>query len=482
MSDSSPNSVSESLPAATEGKPPRKVGRYRVMFPVASGGMGTVYAARLESGQGVERSVAVKVLHSRAANREELEAFFNEARITARLAHPNVVGTLELGEFEGRPFIVMDLVKGVSLRDLLRKLSNEGEKLSPGVVAWIIARAAAGLHAAHELTDTSGTPLQLVHRDISPDNIMLGYDGSVRLTDFGIAKLSTSEQTREGVLKGKFSYMSPEQVAAESLDRRSDIFSLGVVMWEAIACRRLFRAGSPRDTVAKILAGRVGDPAAGRSDVPASLVEATLRCLRPNVEDRFQTARELELSLREVLRDLRPAVDDSDLSRLVTSKFEKKRADFEDRLRRGEVASAEPGGEVAAAEEEGSRSTIGVELHTGSRRRRRGRLLMLAALSLIAVSAASFWFWQQRAAEPTAAVPSESAKSASTAAAAPAVAVSSPAMKASATSPDPVPSAPSAAPSNAAPDVRKAEPRVRPRPTAQPKPTPKPKDLMFEKL
>ncbi len=406
MTESRAESPASGLEEA-KGGVPKFVGRYRVLFPIASGGMGTVYVASLQSERGVGRLLALKVLRSPSLQPEELQAFFNEARITARLSHPNIVSTLELGEVAGVPFIVMELIQGVSLRDALRRLSSDSRLLPPMLAAWIASRAAAGLHAAHELTDSSGRSLGLVHRDVSPDNILLGYDGSVRLTDFGIAKLSsTSERTREGVLKGKFAYMSPEQVSGEPLDRRSDIFSLGVVLWESIACRRLFRGKTPRETIAKILGGRLANPAHGRDDVPDALVAITMRCLAGRPQDRFQDCAELERALRGVIRSGQ-GVDDADLAQLLADDFKETRAGFEARLAACEqdvsdrAMAGSTGGGVSS---DGlpavhSQSSVALELEPAGRERERERGVrrrsIAAAVALFVVTVGAFALLQR---------------------------------------------------------------------------------------
>ncbi|MCA9620436.1 MAG: serine/threonine protein kinase, partial [Myxococcales bacterium] len=190
---------------------PTTVGRYQILFELASGGMGTVHAGRLVGAHEVERLVAIKRLKSEGGVAER-EAFLREARLSAKIDHPNVVKTLELIESEGTLYLIMDLVQGVSLATLCETAAEAGEDLPPALVAWIGAQVARGLHAAHELRAPDGAAYELVHRDVSPENVLLSFDGRVFVADFGVAKNPRADrQTESGVVKGKFAYMSPEQ-------------------------------------------------------------------------------------------------------------------------------------------------------------------------------------------------------------------------------------------------------------------------------
>ena len=197
-----------------------RLGRYQLVLPLAQGGMGIVFVARLVGGHGVERLVAIKTLRP-ITSKSDRTALLREARLTARLHHRNVVATIDLGEVDDVPYVVMDLVDGVPLSRLLSTLLKRGERLAPELAAWIVMQAALGLHAAHELADAEGRPLDLVHRDVSPQNILLSLQGEVKIADFGIAKFAGREESTEtGMIKGKFAYMSPEQAGSAKLDRR----------------------------------------------------------------------------------------------------------------------------------------------------------------------------------------------------------------------------------------------------------------------
>lgn len=315
------------------GGVPARLGRYEVLFELARGGMGTVYVGRLVGAHGFDRLVAIKVL-SEQRGEADLAAFLAEARVTARITHPQVVQTLELGEQDGMPFIVMELVRGVSLSMLLRELAARGERLPADLAAWIAAKAAAGLHAAHELDDDDGRALGLVHRDVSPHNILLSFDGRVAVADFGIAKLVDNDPTRTGVVKGKFGYMSPEQALCEPVDRRSDVFSLGVVLHEALTGERLFAKKSPLLAVKSIVEKQAEPPHQMAEDVPEEISDVVMIALAKSREDRFSTAKSMGKALREALAAVGSRADDAQLAGLLDATFASRRDGFERRLKR----------------------------------------------------------------------------------------------------------------------------------------------------
>lgn len=311
--------------------PFRRLGRYEILVPVAKGGMGEVFAARLIGLHGVERVVAIKTLRiASAVNRRSLLA---EARVTSRVHHPNVVATLDLDEVDKVPYIVMELIDGVALSKLLQRLHQRGELLSPTLVTWIAMQCARGLHAAHELTDGEGRPLGLVHRDVSPQNILLAVTGEVKVADFGIAKfLGREDSTIQGEFKGKIAYMSPEHAVSVKLDRRSDIFSLGVVLWESLTGKRLFAAENPARTLIRVREFDPPSPAKLRAGVSADLAAITLRCLAKDRERRYSTGLELAEALRSALRSGGVFVDASDLAALVQGLFAAELADLARRI------------------------------------------------------------------------------------------------------------------------------------------------------
>jgi eukaryotic-like serine/threonine-protein kinase len=278
-----------------------RLGRYEVLAKLAAGGMAVVYVARAHGVAGFERLVAVKVLHANLAHEEEfIKMFLDEARLAARIRHPNVVPTIDISDSdEAGYFIVMDYIEGDHLGQILASAHKVEERLPVPVALRIVVDALGGLGAAHDLVDENGKHLGLVHRDVSPHNIMVGRDGVARLTDFGVAKAEDRlTHTRDGQVKGKLAYMAPEQAASGQTDSRSDLFSMGVILWECITGRRLFRTESTAATLHKLLhedapAPSTVDPALAPLD--AVLAKALAR--EPNV--RFTTAEEFAQAIEE---------------------------------------------------------------------------------------------------------------------------------------------------------------------------------------
>src|SRR5882724_6943562 len=227
------------------------------MGEIASGGMATVYLARLTGMGGFQRFVAMKRLHPHLAGEKEfVEMFLDEARIAARIHHPNVVPILEVGASQVGFYLVMEYIEGDTLARLLARASQRGQRLPIPIAMRIALDMLSGLHAAHELRDDSSSPINLVHRDVSPQNVLVGVDGIARITDFGVARAASRlTATRVGQLKGKIAYMAPEQAAgSEDLDRRADVFSSGIVIWEALAQKRLFKAENEAATLSRVIA------------------------------------------------------------------------------------------------------------------------------------------------------------------------------------------------------------------------------------
>ncbi|HEY6462542.1 MAG TPA: serine/threonine-protein kinase, partial [Polyangiaceae bacterium] len=225
----------------------RVVGRYAVFDEIAVGGMATVHVGRLLGPAGFSRTVAMKHLHKQFAGDPEFVAMFlDEARIAARIRHPNVVSTLDVVTLDGELYLVMDYVAGESVAHLLRGLRRRDAFVPPRIAVTIACDMLAGLHAAHEATDDHGQPLGIVHRDVSPQNVLVGTDGSARVVDFGVAKAAGRMQTtREGQVKGKAAYMAQEQLRGGAVDRRTDVYSAAVVLWETLTGERLFKSDTP---------------------------------------------------------------------------------------------------------------------------------------------------------------------------------------------------------------------------------------------
>jgi serine/threonine protein kinase len=316
----------------------RRFGPYEPVVEIARGGMGAVFAAHAHGGPAAGNLVALKLLRRDLAATHR-RAFLREARITSSLDHPNVVRTLDVGEAGDDVYLAMELVMGVTLAQLLARLDDRELAPSPWASALVVARAARGLHAAHELRAEDGTSLDLVHRDISPQNILLDFDGRVLLADFGIAKFAHDGTTSvDGTLKGKFSYMSPEQIRADALDRRSDVFGLGAVLYEALTGGHAFSGRGPAEIVAQVLHGGVHDPREKRADLPENMARVVARCLATEREDRYATVAEVAADLEVALADA-PEPPEEILSAALEQHFAKERGRFE-RLRRREVWSA----------------------------------------------------------------------------------------------------------------------------------------------
>ncbi|WP_437320172.1 serine/threonine-protein kinase [Sorangium sp. So ce385] len=273
--------------------------RYLLFDEIGAGGMATVHLGRQHGSAGFRRTVAVKRLYPQFVRDPELVAMLlDEARVAARIRHPNVVATIDVVSSGGEVLLVMEYVHGESLARLLRAATKDGGAPPPRIACAVLAGALHGLHAAHEATAEDGAPLGLVHRDVSPHNLLVGEDGVARVLDFGVAKSAGRAQiTRDGQLKGKLAYMSPEQIAGEPLDRRADVYAAGVVLWETLTGERLFEGRGEALSILRLLQAGVDPPSARRPGVPPELEAITLRALARCPEDRFPTAREMALAL-----------------------------------------------------------------------------------------------------------------------------------------------------------------------------------------
>ncbi|WP_438020487.1 protein kinase [Sorangium sp. So ce315] len=293
--------------ATAQERERRTLDRYTLHGVIASGGMASVHFGRLIGAHGFARTVAIKRLHPQFARDPEFSSMLlDEARLAVRIRHPNVVATLDSVQADGELFLVMEYIAGEALSSLLREVSAQGGRVPQPVVSAIVAGALAGLHAAHEATAEDGAPLQIVHRDVSPQNILVGEDGIARVLDFGIARAAVRSQvSRVGQLKGKLSYMAPEQLRGAPLTRRADIYAASVVLWEALTGRRLFTGECDAEIFGRILEGVVQPPSAF-GDVPRALDEVVLRGLERDPERRFATALEMAAALEEALPPASP--------------------------------------------------------------------------------------------------------------------------------------------------------------------------------
>jgi serine/threonine-protein kinase len=281
-----------------------RLGRYEILAKLASGGMAVVYVASAQGAAGFERLVALKVLHANLAYEDEfIHMFLDEARLAARIRHPNVVPTIDISDsIQTGYFLVMEYIEGDHLGALLSGAHRAGGRLSLAVILRIVADALAGLGAAHALADDNGRPLQLVHRDVSPHNVLVGCDGVSRLTDFGVAKAEDRlTHTRDGQVKGKLAYMAPEQASSGVSDQRSDLFSMGIILWECVTGRRLFRADSTAATLHKLLNDEIAPPSAIDPDLTP--FDGVLRkALDRDPSARFQSTDEFIEAIETVAR------------------------------------------------------------------------------------------------------------------------------------------------------------------------------------
>ncbi len=275
---------------------------YQILAKLAVGGMAEIFLARSASVGGVERYVVLKrVLRERATDVEFIRMFLDEARLAAQLQHPNVAQVYDIGKLGDSYFFTMEYVHGETVRGLLHRAYGLRKPLSIGNVLTIIAGTAAGLHHAHERVGIDGKPLGIVHRDVSPSNLMISYEGHVKVVDFGVAKAADRlSETRAGTVKGKIAYLSPEQSRAGTIDRRADLFSLGIVMWEMLATERLFNKATDFDTMMAIANDDARPPSSVRPGIPPEIDAIVMRLLARNPDDRYQTAADVVDAIEEV--------------------------------------------------------------------------------------------------------------------------------------------------------------------------------------
>lgn len=280
----------------------RRLGRYTLRFRIAQGGMASVYLARLSSvtssGE-FARWVAVKTIHAHIASHPRfVTMFLDEARLAAQLDHPNLCSVFDFGEDEGTYYLAMEYLHGETLGVLARHVWSCGLPMPFELSARIVADAARGLHAAHELKLKDGAPAGVVHRDVSPENLFVTYSGATKVVDFGVARSNQQDdQTKTGELKGKLAYMAPEQIREQGLDRRVDLWALGVVLWEVTVGKRLFRREGDADTLFAVLRDEIVPPSRLRPGYPAALEAIVMKALSRTPGERFATALEMARAL-----------------------------------------------------------------------------------------------------------------------------------------------------------------------------------------
>ncbi len=279
----------------SSARPPLALGRYELADRVAAGGMASIYLARQAGAVGFSRLVAVKRLHEHYANDPEfIGMFMDEARLAARVRHPNVVETLDVVHEGSETFIVLEYVDGESLAELLRSMRDAGRRVPPPIAAAIVSAICRGLHAAHEARGPDGAPLGIVHRDVSPQNVIVGADGIPRVTDFGIALArGRLTATRAGEVKGKPAYMAPEQISRDEVTRASDIYAAGVILWELCAGRRAYDTSNEGALIARVMTGAIPSLVEVAPWVTPQMAAVVSRALQRDPRARFSDASEM---------------------------------------------------------------------------------------------------------------------------------------------------------------------------------------------
>ncbi len=302
---------------------PQTFGRYTILGKLGSGGMADALLAMLDGGLGFQKVVVVKRMHASLGRDEHfVKMFLDEARLAAKLNHPNVVTTSEVGETDGQYFIAMEYLEGLSLDRIARRYIQGGESVPLGLLLRALCDCLEGLHHAHELRDFDGTHLAVVHRDVTPSNLFVTSDGVAKVLDFGIAKAATQDEaTRTGMLKGKLAYMAPEQFFSAPIDRRADLWSMGVVIWEMTTGRRLFKGPNDAATYKNIASGSIPSVRTYRPDAPSALDPVIARALARDREQRYQTADEMRAAIDALLREHLGGTTRADVADEVRKRF-----------------------------------------------------------------------------------------------------------------------------------------------------------------
>lgn len=320
-------------------------GRYDLLALLSSGPVAEVWLARQRGMAGFEKLVVVKRLHARLMREPDyIDAFLDEARINLRLQHTNVLQTYELDQIDGQYFLAMEYVEGMPLGVLAQRTIARLADIPIAISTGLVIQAAQGAHYAHNATTPEGAPLNVVHRDLSPLNLLVSWDGIVKIADFGAARADGRRaRTKTGNVKGTPTYMSPEQVTGQPLDHRSDVFGLGILLWELLTGRRLYKRDTPEQTYDAITRQVAPPPSSYRLELPGSLDEITARALALHPDDRFATAAELSIALESALHREGLRAEAIDLRAFLEKHFARERGEHEDllqRVRQGTLASS----------------------------------------------------------------------------------------------------------------------------------------------
>ncbi len=381
------------------------VGRYALFDEIASGGMASVHIGRLLGPVGFSRTVAIKRLHPQFAKDPDfVDMFVDEARLAARIRHPNVVPTLDVVKTEQELFLVMDYVEGESLSRLMRRARRREKPLDVRLVVPVVAAVLHGLHAAHNAKGEGGELLHIVHRDVSPQNVLVGTDGVTRVFDFGIAKARGRLQTtREGQIKGKLAYMAPEQLSGGEVGPQTDIYAAAVVLWEALANRRLFDADNEALLLAMVLEGVRYAPSAFNPAVSAELDAIVMRALNRDAGLRFHDARELARTLERTAACASLSEIGEWVEELATDALGRRAhriAEIESQSDRKSFAHGLPLGPEAGGARHSQLSSISVAGVPVREKNSLGRSVAVAAVALMVGGGAAVFMMQRPVAPP----------------------------------------------------------------------------------
>ncbi|HSR96223.1 MAG TPA: serine/threonine-protein kinase [Kofleriaceae bacterium] len=318
---------------------PEQFGKYSLLGHLATGGMAEVWLARHVGMQGFEKIVVIKRARPELSDRETTRLFLDEARLVATLQHPNIAQVYEIGSVSGSYFFVMEYVDGADLRRLIEASLAKRQRIPLADAIYIMTHVCTALHYAHQKHDPDGRALQIIHRDVSPSNVLLSHDGGVKVCDFGVAKAHSrnTESTQPGVLKGKFSYMSPEQAQGKPLDRRSDVFSIGILLYELTTLTKLFRGAGDYALLQQVVEAQIAPPSLRIPEYPPELERIVMKALAKDPALRYQTAQAMQLDLEEFAREHKLAMSSVRIAKLMGSLFEK-RSDALLRTARGSAA------------------------------------------------------------------------------------------------------------------------------------------------
>jgi serine/threonine protein kinase len=306
--------------------------------------MAELFLARAQGVHGFEKLVVLKrILPQHAESEDFIRMFLTEARLAATLHHPNIVQVYDIGEDQGAHFFTMEYVQGQDLRKLVRAARRQQMPIPLEHILHVIMGVASGLHHAHDKVGMDGRPLGIVHRDVSPSNVLVTYEGGVKIVDFGIAKAATAQvATIAGTLKGKIPYMSPEQCRGEGVDRRSDIFSIGTLLWELTTGKRLFAGDNEFAILNRVAKGDVPLPSAIRPDYPPELEAIVMRALQPEPDQRYPTAQDLQIDIEDFAREARLPVSSARMSKFMSELFAEEIRDTADEISREQSVAAPP--------------------------------------------------------------------------------------------------------------------------------------------